>query len=383
MSASTDFKPTARQLTYLRALAARTATTFAAPATRRQASREIARLRTLARQPHTPASETYGEQERLAYATAVDASEIAGFGSSARWRHSTPRSSKAASPTAPERVDVVESELGRYAAPDGESRRVLMLTRPDERVLVVDAAIGETLRDCRLLATLAPDEPLANAQLVCEMYLADPRRVRCRALCREDLLAGEVRKLPMAVEEFVGEKTALLDGHGRVYAIREVSVDEGVAQLRWTRAASPDAKDAFDVLSLRDVVGALEAYEAAWTITMRVLEAEHDRERLCIARLREEARRLASSPIVLNRRLREVVQARVAAGETLSEIALRCGRAKRSDRGALSGETSWLARRIGQIPDSGAQEPTPWIHSDTLALIAREGLGISPREVEL
>lgn len=383
MSASTTLKPTVRQLTYLRALAARTATTFASPATRRQASREIARLRTLARQPHTPATETYREQERLAYATAVDASEVTGFGSSARWRHSTPRSSKAASPTAPERVDVAESELGRYTASDGERRRVLALTRPDERVLVVDAALAETLRDCRLLAQLATDEPLQNARLVCEMYLADPRKVRCRELRREDLLVGEVSKLPMTVQEFVGEKTALLDGRGCVYALREVSGGQDATQLRWTRAASPDERDTFDVLSVRDVVGALEAYEAAWTITMRALEAERDGEHLRTARLREEARRLACSPIVLNRRLREVVQAKLAAGLSLSEIAQRCGRTKRNRGGTLSGETSWLARRIGQVPDSGQAQPTPWVHSDTLALIAREGLGISPREVEL
>jgi hypothetical protein len=25
----------------------------------------------------------------------------------------------------------------------------------------------------------------------------------------------------------------------------------------------------------------------------------------------------------------------------------------------------------------------PWVHSDTLALIARDGLGVAPREVEL
>jgi len=27
--------------------------------------------------------------------------------------------------------------------------------------------------------------------------------------------------------------------------------------------------------------------------------------------------------------------------------------------------------------------PTPWVHSDVLALIARRGLGLSPREVEV
>ena len=67
----------------------------------------------------------------------------------------------------------------------------------------------------------------------------------------------------------------------------------------------------------------------------------------------------------------------------MSEIAIRCGRIKRDRRGNVSGETSWLARRIGLLPEGGGDEPTPWVHSDVLALIARDGLGVSPREVEL
>jgi hypothetical protein len=67
----------------------------------------------------------------------------------------------------------------------------------------------------------------------------------------------------------------------------------------------------------------------------------------------------------------------------MSEIAVRCGRVKRDGKGNVSGETSWLARRIGLLPEGGQSRPTPWIHSDVLALIARDGLGASPREVEL
>ncbi len=67
----------------------------------------------------------------------------------------------------------------------------------------------------------------------------------------------------------------------------------------------------------------------------------------------------------------------------MSEIALRCGVVKRDRRGNPSGETSWLARRIGIMPEGGEKEITPWVHSDVLAVIAREGLGLSPREVEL
>jgi hypothetical protein len=62
---------------------------------------------------------------------------------------------------------------------------------------------------------------------------------------------------------------------------------------------------------------------------------------------------------------------------------MRCGRFKHDRCGRPSGETSWLARRIGLMPEGGARTPTRWVHTDTLALIAREGLGLSPNEVEL
>ena len=46
--------------------------------------------------------------------------------------------------------------------------------------------------------------------------------------------------------------------------------------------------------------------------------------------------------------------ARLARGDlTMSEIAIRCGRCKRDRRGNVSGETSWLARRIGLAPEAG------------------------------
>ena len=90
------------------------------------------------------------------------------------------------------------------------------------------------------------------------------------------------------------------------------------------------------------------------------------------------------SPIVLNRGLREAVAELLAREQlSMSEIAIRCGRIKRDGRGNESGETSWLARRLGLLPEGGHDAPTPWIHSEVLALIARDGIGVSPREVEL
>ncbi len=101
-------------------------------------------------------------------------------------------------------------------------------------------------------------------------------------------------------------------------------------------------------------------------------------------RTARELERLDESSTLLNRGLREAVQRKVARGEmSYSEIAMRCGRVKRDGRGNVSGETSWLARRIGLKPEGGETEPTPWIHSKTLALIVREGLCGSPHEIEL
>ena len=36
-----------------------------------------------------------------------------------------------------------------------------------------------------------------------------------------------------------------------------------------------------------------------------------------------------------------------------------------------------------QTPEAGQDQPTRWVHSDVLALIARDGLAMSPNEVEL
>jgi hypothetical protein len=107
-------------------------------------------------------------------------------------------------------------------------------------------------------------------------------------------------------------------------------------------------------------------------------------ETVSTAVLRVELMRVRESPIVLNRGLREAVLEVIARqGLSMSEIAMRCGRVKRDSTGNASGETSWLARRLGLLPEGGRSTPTPWVHSDVLALIARDGLGISPLEVEV
>ncbi len=93
MATSTN-PPAARQLAYLRTLAKRTGGTFTYPHTRAQASREIHRLKQIADtgftfaelQAENQARELHGDPP-LSYATAVQASEVDGYGSAATWRH--------------------------------------------------------------------------------------------------------------------------------------------------------------------------------------------------------------------------------------------------------------------------------------------------------
>ncbi len=272
--------------------------------------------------------------------------------------------------------------LGTYIALDTEqTREVVSLQRPDGSTLVVDYQLG-TLSDGRLVAHLAPDEPPENAHIACELYLADDTRGRCRAVTPRDFDLTRHATPPSRGAAARTAVDALKDADGRVYRIRELPTLETMPELRWTRSREPGSEPNFDAVSFRDVVAAVEAYEPARTITTQALT--RCARNLSTRRLREEYERLIGSPIVLNRRLREAVQRQVSHGElSMSEIALRCGRVKRDTRGNVSGETSWLARRIGQKPEGGADRPCPWIHSDVLALIARDGLCLSPHEVEL
>jgi hypothetical protein len=273
--------------------------------------------------------------------------------------------------------------LGCYSVIDArQSREVLALARPDGSTLVIDCLPG-ALSDARLIARLACDEPPENAEIVSEMYLADERRGRCRRLTAQDLDPCRRAELTAEVDTTAGAHASLRDARGRLYVIRELPTSASGRELRWTRSCGADARNPFDEVTLRDVVGGLQDYEPARAITLQALIPDRLNGWISTRRLREEMQRLQSSPIVLNRLLRETVERHLEAGLTMSEIAMRCDRTKRDRHGTRSGETSWLARRIGQMTEPGEVEPSPWVHTDTLALIVRTGLGMSPNEVEL
>jgi hypothetical protein len=276
--------------------------------------------------------------------------------------------------------------LARYTDRGGRPREILALGGYGGSVLVVDRD-AFSRGDRRLVAHLAADEPFENARLVCRDYLRDSRARRCRRLAAEDL-----QRVPFA-ERFDDEdrgaldrpsvqSTELCDRHGRHHRLEPLAAGLSIPELRWCRrdgGAHPQPE------SVRDVVACMESYEPVRTLTARALARHRDDPSVSVAALRCELQRIDASRIVLNRGLRRaVLHAMRTQGLSLSEIAYRCGRVKRDGKGNCSGETSWLSRRVGISPEGGSDgEPTPWIHSEVLALIARDGLGISPREVEL
>jgi hypothetical protein len=304
--------------------------------------------------------------------------------------------------------------LGRYVA-EGRLREVLTQPGAAGSVLVVDRDVASDC-DLRMVAHLGADEPLGNAALACRDYLRYPSHRWCRRLTAEDLVVAPFGERPVrhdaavgGVEELFGlvadlsrppagqeanematqvdspVLAPLRDYHGCTYRLEPADTGMSIPQLRWHRLAT-DRSGAPKPVGVRDVIGALERYEPVRTLTVRALDRHRGDLRISTYTLGAELGRLDASRIVLNRGLREAVVEAIASGTlSMSEITVRCGRLKRGSGGtAAGGDTSWLARRVGLMPEGGrGGRPTPWVHSEVLALIARRGLGISPREVEL
>ena len=278
------------------------------------------------------------------------------------------------------------SRLGRYTDDhSGTAREIVCLPGAKGSRLVIDRD-ALTRGDRRLVAHLAVDEPAENARIVAELYLAEESKGSCRRVSAEDFKLTPFDGVAQSTDGDASLDTSLLDPDGYVYRIHDVPVSGSLRELRWTRSRHPRQEEPFDVITVRGVVGRLEGYEPVRAITTAALAVHNDSDGdyVSVCRLGDELERLSTSSVVLNRGLREAVQRTIARGEvSMSEIATRCGRIKQDKRGNQSGETSWLARRIGTLPEGREAKPTPWVHTDVLALIVREGLGISPREVEL
>jgi hypothetical protein len=282
--------------------------------------------------------------------------------------------------------------LGRYIDSAGRSREIVARPGAAGSVLVVDrdAATGA---DPHLVAHLGSEEPAENAGLMCDLYLTCEADRRCRLLTTADLAGvpyGDLQhpdtpKRKVRFDEIDSPDRRMIDDRQDwLYHVEPVPARISIPEMRWQQSPAESDERSARVLSLRDVIALLENYEPALTMTREVLVRHGDDPDISVSTLRAETHRVCASPIVLNRGLREaVLNATRAEDLSMSEIAIRCGRVKRDARGNVSGETSWLSRRLGLAPEGGKSHPTPWIHSDVLALIARRGLGISPREVEL
>ncbi len=274
--------------------------------------------------------------------------------------------------------------LARYADRHGHPREVIVRHGLAGSTLVVDRD-AVSLGDCLLVAHLSADEPAENAALVCRAYLDDvrARRFRCRSLTERDASTPPVLD-HAEVHDAAVEEIEPLDSLGCSYRLELVSARMSIPALRWCRLQPGQADGRSEPVSLREAIARIEDYEPMCGLTRRALMRHREDMGISTSMLGAELARVRESPIVLNRRLREIVLRTIEREElSMSEIAIRCGRVKRDGRGNVSGETSWLGRRLGLLPDSGQSAPTPWIHSDVLALIARRGLAISPREVEL
>lgn len=297
--------------------------------------------------------------------------------------HARPRSLRSHCPASDERIGT-GAPLARYRDEHGRARELLALSGQGGSVLVLDRDAA-TLCDRRLIAHLAADEPPENAALVCNHYLRDTKGRRCRRLRPEDLRVPPLVCEADRVRPEMNGRNALVEGRdGNTYRLLPVQGERCIPQMRWCRCAFESDDSSWEQVSLREVIGAVESYEPMRTLTKQTIALQDKDGRISVTRMRSELERLDGSPVVLNRRLREAVLEAIDRGSTsMSEIALRCGVVKRDRRGRLSGETSWLARRIGMMPEGGEKSITPWIHSEVLGSIARKGLCISPREVEL
>jgi len=299
------------------------------------------------------------------------------------------RSTRIPQPTS---TDYGHRAFGRYIDSAGRAREIVARPGAAGSVLVVDRD-AVTRADGRLVAHLGSEEPADNAGLMCDLYLTGRAERTCRLLTAADLGAtpypdGEHTDTPKSTASVKNmdapDSRSIEDRQERLYHVDPVPARMSIPEMRWQQSPARGHERAARMLSLRNVIASLESYQPALSITREVLARHREDPDISVSKLRAEAQRVCASRIVLNRGLREaVLEITKANGLSMSEIAIRCGRVKHDARGNVSGETSWLSRRLGLAPEGGKSHPTPWIHSDVLALIARRGLGISPREVEL
>jgi hypothetical protein len=369
-----DTSPTEKQLVLISRLAGELGLATEEPDTRLEASEEIERLTDLKRRRGRPGPERVTPS--MTGSCATPSAPTTAISQAGRERQ---ENSSAASKGAGVDESPADTALGRYRArADGSLRELVALPGAGHSTLLVDRVAGSG-EDTRLVAHIAPDEPPENPRILSSVYLSDATRGRCRLVVPPDFRGSPPTAPRLDLDEL--ETQDLRDPTGRSYELRELSDALTFPELRWACSADSGAADVrWEVLTLREVVGRLEAYEPARSMTSHALELRRGDRAISTVALGAELAGLLASPLLLNRRLREALKDEERSA-SFSEIAARCGRLKRDRKGRASGDTSWLARRIGQMPDASGHTAV-WIHTDTLALIAREGLCRPPLEVE-
>jgi hypothetical protein len=185
MSRSSEAAPTQRQLHYLRSLATKTGTTFSYPATRTQASRQIDRLRKRGDAPREMRTGTDDDSvEQFVYSTAVHPDEVSGFGASATWRTSSPRSNLLGQPRESRRE---EKQLARYALSSGA--RVLYGRQVNGLMTVIDRPASATGRSY-LVERESEFDDLGALEALLTDYVS-----RARELDEIPMASGAVRQL--------------------------------------------------------------------------------------------------------------------------------------------------------------------------------------------
>jgi hypothetical protein len=178
--------------------------------------------------------------------------------------------------------------LGRYRAVDGRERELVLCPGAADSLLVIDR-LAVTLADQRLVAHLAADEPPQNAQIACSLYLADERGRRCRRVSPEDFTADPVAPAPTCSITAIAETMAsceslLIDGRGCRYRLEAVRGGTATPELRWRR--HPPRHGCPKPVSVRQVIGSLESYEPARSLSAQAVAAFDRDETLSVAALR-------------------------------------------------------------------------------------------------
>jgi hypothetical protein len=181
--------PKPGQLSYLKALALQTGTTFTSPRTRRQASCEIDRLKNLktTRGIHHEIPRDLEPAEQP-YATEQKEGEIIGYGSSARRREQTPEDLAPTPAREPRPSEGEPFELGKYETRAGEKRGLYGI-RVNGQPRIIDAAAEGRGRTYTVELEVCEQDGFAGVKGIVAAYIAQAR---------------ELGRIPMAARRAAG-----------------------------------------------------------------------------------------------------------------------------------------------------------------------------------